>query len=91
MTYLKEHQLDASDDLLTQFATEIQENYKGEDKDAYFQILHINNRTIKRGKLFNKKYNIKRENPKLSKPSKEDEQMSTIMTIFSSLDSGILN
>lgn len=90
LSYLKEHEVPSDDQILTQLAEEIMQYFKGEDKDAYFSVKKINNRTVKSGKLFNKKYNIRRPQ-KSNKPSKqpiENDHIYTIMSIFSSLDSG---
>lgn len=89
ISYLMEKRIKITDEILEELACQIKDNFKGESKDAYFKITKLNNRTVKTGKLQNKRYNIKREKTVTAiKPSKDDEIIDTIMSVFTSIESG---
>lgn len=85
--YLKEHNIEITDDILENMAGQLEQYYRGESKDTYFKVEERNGRTYKSGKLWNKKYNAKRDKTVATNKA-TDEKADTIMSIFSSFDSG---
>lgn len=80
--YLVEHNVDLTDDVLKDMAFQIDSSYNGESQESYFSLTTINNKTLKTGRLVNKKYNIKRGTTE-AKVEPTAISKNTIVSLFS--------
>lgn len=90
LNYFNDSDVDITDKLLDDMATQISINYKGENKDVYYKVVKVNDRITKKGKLVNKKYNIRRQKVTKTQNSGGPESVmnDTIVSIFTSIESG---